>query len=72
MTPRQKLAARIGAGAVALVVPVVMLYEGTVLQSYRRHVDACGAHCPFSRRSRCVRLLPLGQVAAVSASHPPA
>ena len=34
MTPRQRLAAKIGAGAVALVLPVVMLYEGTVLSTY--------------------------------------
>ena len=66
------LIAKIGAAAAALAVSTVAYYEGTVLRSYRRHVDACGAHCPFSRRSRCVRLLPLGQVAAVSASHPPA
>ena len=39
MTPRQRLVAKIGAGAVALVLPVVMLYEGTVLRSY---VDPVG------------------------------
>lgn len=47
MTPRQKLAARIGAGAVALVVPVVMLWEGTVLRSYKDPigiVTACVGH----------------------------
>ena len=47
MTPRQKLAARIGAGAVALVVPVVMLYEGTVLRTYKDPVSiltACTGH----------------------------
>ena len=35
MTDRGKLVAKIGAGATALAVPLVMLYEGTVLQSYR-------------------------------------
>lgn len=47
MTPRQKLAARIGAGAVAMVVPVVMLWEGTVLRSYKDPigiVTACVGH----------------------------
>ena len=32
---RAKLVAKIGAGATAIAVPLVMLYEGTVLQSYR-------------------------------------
>ena len=47
MTPRQRLVANIGAGAVALVLPVVMLYEGTVLRSYRDPVGivtACVGH----------------------------
>ena len=47
MTPRQKLVARIGAGSVALVVPLVMHFEGTVLQSYRDPigiVTACVGH----------------------------
>ena len=47
MTPRQRLAAKIGAGAVALVLPVVMLYEGTVLRSYVDPVGivtACTGH----------------------------
>ena len=44
---RAKLAAKIGAGATALAVPLVMLYEGTVLQSYRDPigiVTACVGH----------------------------
>ena len=44
---RAKLAAKIGAGATALVVPLVMLYEGTVLQSYRDPIGiitACVGH----------------------------
>ena len=47
MTPRQKLAARIGAGATALAVPLVMLYEGTVLRTYKDPVSiltACTGH----------------------------
>lgn len=47
MTDRGKLTAKIGAGAVALVVPLVMLWEGTVLQSYRDPigvVTACVGH----------------------------
>ena len=47
MTPRQRLAAKIGAGAVALVLPVVMLYEGTVLRTYKDPVSiltACTGH----------------------------
>ena len=47
MTDRRKLTAKIGAGAVALVVPLVMLYEGTVLQSYRDPIGiitACVGH----------------------------
>ena len=47
MTPRQKLIARIGAGATAIAVPFVMLHEGTVLQSYRDPigiVTACVGH----------------------------
>ena len=44
---RAKLAAKIGAGATALAVPLVMLYEGTVLQSYRdpiNKITACVGH----------------------------
>lgn len=44
---RAKLIAKIGAGATALAVPLVMLYEGTVLQSYRDPigiVTACVGH----------------------------
>ena len=47
MTDRGKLTAKIGAGAVALAVPIVMLYEGTVLQSYRDPIGiitACVGH----------------------------
>ena len=47
MTPRQRLVAKIGAGATALAVPLVMLYEGTVLQSYRDPIGiitACVGH----------------------------
>ena len=47
MTPRQRLVAKIGAGAVALVLPVVVLYEGTVLRSYVDPVGivtACTGH----------------------------
>lgn len=47
MTPRQRLAAKIGAGAVALVLPVVMLYEGTVFRSYKDPADivtVCTGH----------------------------
>ena len=44
---RAKLVAKIGAGATAIAVPLVMLYEGTVLQSYRDPigiVTACVGH----------------------------
>ena len=47
MTDRGKLVAKIGAGATALAVPLVMLYEGTVLQSYRdpiNKITACVGH----------------------------
>ena len=47
MTPRQRLVSKIGAGAVALVLPVVMLYEGTVLRTYKDPVSiltACTGH----------------------------
>ncbi|HNI76290.1 MAG TPA: lysozyme [Giesbergeria sp.] len=47
MTDRGKLVAKIGAGATAIAVPLVMLYEGTVLQSYRDPigiVTACVGH----------------------------
>ena len=42
-----KLTAKIGAGVVALLVPVVMLYEGTVLHAYNDPigiVTACTGH----------------------------
>ena len=44
---RAKLAAKIGAGATALAVPLVMLYEGTVLRTYKDPVSiltACTGH----------------------------
>lgn len=44
---RAKLASKIGAGATALAVSLVMLYEGTVLRSYRDPVGivtACVGH----------------------------
>ena len=44
---RAKLVAKIGAGATALAIPLVMLYEGTVLQSYRDPIGiitACVGH----------------------------
>lgn len=47
MTPRQRLTAKIGAGSVALVLPVVMLYEGTVYRTYKDPVSiltACTGH----------------------------
>lgn len=47
MTARQRLAAKIGAGAVALAVPLVMLLEGTVMHSYKDPigiVTACVGH----------------------------
>lgn len=47
MTPKQKLAAKVGAAVVALVVPVVALYEGTVLRTYRDPIGiltACTGH----------------------------
>lgn len=49
MTAQSRIAltAKIGAGATALAIPLVMLYEGTVLQSYRDPigiVTACVGH----------------------------
>lgn len=47
MTARNRLSLKIGAGATALAVPLVMLYEGTVLQSYRDPIGiitACVGH----------------------------
>ena len=44
---RIALTAKIGAGATALAIPLVMLYEGTVLQSYRDPIGiitACVGH----------------------------
>lgn len=47
MTPRQKLAAKIGAGAVALAVPLVVHFEGTVLRTYKDPIGiltSCTGH----------------------------
>ena len=47
MTPRQRLVAKIGAGAVAMVLPVVLLYEGTVHSTYKDPigiVTVCAGH----------------------------
>ena len=47
MTPRQRLVAEIGAGAVAMVLPVVLLYEGTVHSTYKDPigiVTVCTGH----------------------------
>lgn len=47
MTPRQRLAAKIGAGAVTLAVSVVALHEGTVYRTYKDPVGiltACVGH----------------------------
>ncbi len=47
MTPRQKLTAKIGAGALALVVPLVVTYEGLVLRTYAdpiNKITACTGH----------------------------
>ena len=47
MSPKQRLAAKIGAVAVAAVVPVVYLYEGEIRRGYRDPigiVTACVGH----------------------------
>ena len=47
MTPRQRLVAKIGAGAVTMVLPVVLLYEGTVHSTYKdpiNKITACTGH----------------------------
>ena len=47
MTARNRLSLKIGAGATALAVPLVMLYEGTVLRTYKDPigiVTACVGH----------------------------
>lgn len=47
MTPRQRLAAKIGAGAVALAVPLVAHFEGTVYRTYRDPIGiltSCTGH----------------------------
>lgn len=65
MTPRQKLAAKIGAGAVALAVPVVIYFEGEVLHGYRDPVGivtACVGHTETAKmrkytKAECEELL---------------
>ena len=47
MTPRQRLVAKIGAGTVTMVLPVVLLYEGTVHSTYKDPigiVTVCTGH----------------------------
>ena len=47
MTPRQRLAAKIGAGVVALAVPLVAHFEGTVYRTYRDPIGiitSCTGH----------------------------
>ena len=46
-TIKQKLAAKIGAGALALLVPVVLYFEGTVTKTYKDPIGiitACVGH----------------------------
>lgn len=65
MTPRQRLAAKIGAGAMALAVPLVIQYEGLVLRGYRDPVNivtACVGHTATAQmrqytRAECEELL---------------
>ena len=47
MTPRQRLVAKIGASSVALVIPLVVYYEGVVLRTYSdpiNKITACTGH----------------------------
>lgn len=47
MTDRQKLAAKIGAGALALAAPLVVYYEGTIPRTYRDPIGiltSCTGH----------------------------
>ena len=47
MTPRQRLVAKIGAGAVALAVPLVAHFEGTIYRTYRDPIGiltSCTGH----------------------------
>ena len=47
MTPRQKLAAKIGAGALALAAPLVVYFEGTIPRTYRDPIGiltSCTGH----------------------------
>lgn len=53
MTPKQRLAAKIGAVAVALVTPLVITYEGTVFKTYRDPIGiitACTGHVDATLR----------------------
>lgn len=65
MTPRQRLVAKIGAGAMALAVPLVIQYEGLILRGYRDPigiVTSCVGHTataqmrPYTRQE-CEELL---------------
>jgi lysozyme len=47
MTPRQRLATKIGAGALALAVPLIAHFEGTVYRTYRDPIGiltSCTGH----------------------------
>lgn len=47
MTPRQRLATKIGAGALALAVPLIAHFEGTVFRTYRDPIGiltSCTGH----------------------------
>lgn len=47
MTPKQRLIAAVGAGVVAMAVPVVTHFEGTILRTYRDPIGiitACTGH----------------------------
>ena len=47
MTPRQKLVAKVGAGALALALPLVVHFEGTVYRTYRDPIGiitSCTGH----------------------------
>lgn len=47
MTPRQRLTAKVGAAVVALALPLIATYEGTIFRSYRDPIGiitACTGH----------------------------
>lgn len=55
MSPKQKLAAKVGAAVVALAVPMITFYEGTVLSGYRDPigiVTACTGHTETAQLGR--------------------